>query len=258
MKSRENDRKFANTLARGLSVLSAFRAHDQGLSHAEIAERTGLPKPTTSRLTYTLCELGFLSHGHRNDRFRPGPALLALGSVVNITSSAIELAADPMQALADETGTLGLAAARIEDRMMLVRTWRPAGDETIWLEPGQRIPVFGSSSGQAVLAVTSDQDFEAMEPDEKLRAFRQNGFEQLLERGFTIAPAETRYAETVTSVSVPFFSESLGGLIGFSCGAVPSPETDAALAETVGPKLRALVRGLETRKGVPSALSRRA
>ena len=57
------DRKFANTLARGLAVLRAFRASDSGLTHAQIADRTGLPKPTVSRLTYTLCELGYLSHG---------------------------------------------------------------------------------------------------------------------------------------------------------------------------------------------------
>ena len=48
------DRKFANTLARGLAVLRAFRASDSGLTHAQIADRTGLPKPTVSRLTYTL------------------------------------------------------------------------------------------------------------------------------------------------------------------------------------------------------------
>ena len=81
------DRKFANTLARGLGILRAFRASDNGLSHAQIAERTGLPKPTVSRLTYTLCELGYLAHGGRNDKFRLGPAAIALGSVASVAVS---------------------------------------------------------------------------------------------------------------------------------------------------------------------------
>ncbi|MGR3198908.1 MAG: helix-turn-helix domain-containing protein, partial [Paracoccus sp. (in: a-proteobacteria)] len=42
----EDDRNFATTLARGLSVLRAFRADDDGLTNAQIAERTGLPKST--------------------------------------------------------------------------------------------------------------------------------------------------------------------------------------------------------------------
>ena len=40
----EDDRNFATALARGLSVLRAFRTDDDGLSNAQIAERTGLPQ----------------------------------------------------------------------------------------------------------------------------------------------------------------------------------------------------------------------
>ena len=144
------DRKFANTLARGLAILRAFRASDSGLTHAQIADRTGLPKPTVSRLTYTLCELGYLSHGGRNDRFRLGPSAIALGSVASVAVNFLDLVSDAMQQLADETGTLLLVAVRDDEKMMLVRTWRPQNGSTIWLEPGHRIPVFGSSSGMAV------------------------------------------------------------------------------------------------------------
>lgn len=107
------DRKFANTLARGLGILRAFRASDSGLSHAQIAERTGLPKPTVSRLTYTLCELGYLAHGGRNDKFRLGPAAIALGSVASVAVSFVDMASDAMQQLADETRTLALIAVRM-------------------------------------------------------------------------------------------------------------------------------------------------
>ena len=76
----EKDRRFASTLARGLSVLRAFRASDDGLSHMEIVQRTGLPNATVSRLTFTLGELGYLSHAGKNDRYRLGPAALVLGN----------------------------------------------------------------------------------------------------------------------------------------------------------------------------------
>lgn len=251
------DRKFANTLARGLGVLRAFRASDNGLTHAQIAERTGLPKPTISRLTYTLCELGYLSHGGRNDRFRLGPASIVLGSVASVAVSFVERVSEDMQRLADETGTLALIAVRDADRMMLVRTWRPATASTIWLEPGHRIPLDASSSGMAFLAALDAERFEALDPDADMRAFRQDGYDQLLGHGFTIAPDELRYASTVNAVSVPYYAGEFGESVAFTCGAIPADLPRARMLEEVGPALHRLVQTLEARTGLTPALSRR-
>lgn len=252
-----DDRKFANTLARGLGVLQAFRASDNGLTHAEIAERTGLPKPTISRLTYTLCELGYLSHGGRNDRFRLGPAAVVLGSVAGLSISFVDLASETMQRLADQTGTLSLIAVRDGDRMLLAKTWRPQGAATIWLEPGHRIPIFGSSSGQAVLAAMADDRFAALETEKDLGAFRQHGYEQLIGQGFVIAPQITRYASTVNAVSVPYFAQEFGESVAFTCGALPRDLPDQRMQREVGPVLRDAVRALEKRTGHAPALTRR-
>jgi hypothetical protein len=48
------DKQFATTLARGIELLRCFTAEQRQLSNAELAARTGLPRPTVSRLTYTL------------------------------------------------------------------------------------------------------------------------------------------------------------------------------------------------------------
>lgn len=251
------DRKFANTLARGLGVLRAFRASDNGLTNADIAERTGIPKPTVTRLTYTLCELGYLSHGTRNERFRLGPAAVALGSVASLSISFVELASDAMQKLADDTGTLSLIAVRDGDRMLLARTWRPQGVATIWLEPGHRIPMFGSSSGMAVLATLGDERFAGLEPDAPLTQFRQEGYDQMLGQGFVVAPTPTRYARTVNAVSVPYYAGEFGEAVAFTCGALPSDLPDERMVNEVGPALRDTVRALEHQTGHAHALTRR-
>jgi DNA-binding IclR family transcriptional regulator len=253
----KKDRRFASTLARGLSVLRAFRASDDGLSHMEIAARTGLPNATVSRLTYTLRELGYLSHAGKNDRYRLGPSALAIGNVASASVSFLETASDPMQQLANETGTLALLAVRDGEKMLLVKTWRPARTASIWLEPGHRIPIFGSSSGMSVMACLSDAAFSALEPDDDLRAFRQAGYEQLLGRGFAIAPKDTRYAATVSAVSVPFHAGEFGEPVAFSCGALPEMLKDDRMETEVGPKLRDAVRALETRTGRSPALLKR-
>src|SRR5438128_9187515 len=54
------DPSFATTLAHGLDVLAAFRNSPGPLSNAELAAHTGLSRPTVSRLTHTLAQLGYL------------------------------------------------------------------------------------------------------------------------------------------------------------------------------------------------------
>ena len=46
--------RFVTALARGLDVLACFHVDEKWLTNAEIASRTGLPKPTVVRMAYTL------------------------------------------------------------------------------------------------------------------------------------------------------------------------------------------------------------
>ena len=75
----EGDRQFATTLARGLEVLRCFTPLEPLLGNKEISVRTGLPKPTVSRLTYTLTKLGYLRHNIRLGKYQLGSAVLSIG-----------------------------------------------------------------------------------------------------------------------------------------------------------------------------------
>ncbi|MCO3057777.1 IclR family transcriptional regulator, partial [Pseudomonas aeruginosa] len=56
------DRQFVTALARGLELLRCFTPRESLLGNQELARKTGLPKPTVSRLTHTLTRLGYLRH----------------------------------------------------------------------------------------------------------------------------------------------------------------------------------------------------
>ena len=75
-----DDRQFVTALARGLDILRCFTVGDRALSNGDIAKRTGLPKSTVSRLTYTLTQLGYL-HPAQGNGYRIGPSVLSLGYV---------------------------------------------------------------------------------------------------------------------------------------------------------------------------------
>src|SRR5450631_4271755 len=71
------DPSFSTTLAHGLDVLAAFRNTSGGsLSNADLAASTGLSRPTVSRLTYTLAQLGYLKRDAKG-RFELGLGVLA-------------------------------------------------------------------------------------------------------------------------------------------------------------------------------------
>ncbi len=54
------DRDHVSALARGLRILACFTPDDIVLGNGDISRRTDLPKATVARLTYTLCNLGYL------------------------------------------------------------------------------------------------------------------------------------------------------------------------------------------------------
>ncbi|GAD55930.1 LOW QUALITY PROTEIN: transcriptional regulator, IclR family [Limimaricola cinnabarinus LL-001] len=258
------DRRFATTLARGLSVLRAFRPSDDGLGNAEISERTGLPKSTVSRLTFTLQSLGYLSHARRHDRYRPGPALLALGNVASASISFVELSGPIMQRVADETGTLALLSVRDRGRVLITKTWRPQEVSSIWLEVGHRLPFKGSSSGHAMLAALSEEGFAEAVADargiaastRRRRGRRGASLIRSSSRSFVIADPASYFAANIHAVSVPFQSRDLSEPVIFTCGAMPKDLSMERMQTEVGPRLQQGVRELERIMGQGPFLSR--
>ena len=251
----EKDRRFATTLARGLSVLRAFRPMDDGLGNADIAQRTGLPKSTVSRLTFTLQSLGYLNHLGRRDRYRPGPALLALGNLASASMSFVDVSASVMQRLANATGTMSVLAVRDGNKMLLVKTWRPVGVASLWLEVGQRVPFDGSSSGHALLASLSAKRFQdvvdqlqggSLLSAERARQIRNSAGEQLSRNGFAVADPAEYFTPNIHAASVPFQPCDLGEPVIFTCGAVPDDLPLEHLRQSVGPALKASVSELES------------
>lgn len=254
----ETDRRFATTLARGLSVLRAFRPSDDGLGNADISERTGIPKSTVSRLTFTLQSLGYLNHARRHDRYRPGPALLALGNMASASISFVDLSAPLMQRLADETGTLALLLVRDHQKMLIVKTWRPQGVASLWLEVGHRLPFNGTSSGRALLAALPEENFNQAVADaegdrgltqERAREVRRNGNKQLVAAGFVVTDPDEYFAANIHAVAVPFHSRDLSEPVIFTCGGMPDVLSVSRMQSEVGPKLHSAVRELERMMG---------
>ncbi|MFD1482319.1 IclR family transcriptional regulator [Paracoccus nototheniae] len=65
-----NDALFVQSLARGISVLEAFREAEGALSLAQIAARAGLTRSAAQRLVHTLRKLGYVTPAEDGRGFR--------------------------------------------------------------------------------------------------------------------------------------------------------------------------------------------
>lgn len=159
------DGQFVVALARGLEILRAFRAGEGRIGNQELAERTGLTKPTISRLTHTLTKLGFLNYNQRQSTYELGGGALALGFVA-LSSIDIRASAKPlMQELADRTGfNVGLG---MRDRSAMIYTETCEGKSMVnlALRPGSRVPIMTSAMGRAYLLGLPEEDREAVLKD---------------------------------------------------------------------------------------------
>jgi DNA-binding IclR family transcriptional regulator len=155
------DRHFVTALARGLEVLSAFRSRDRLLGNQELARRSGLPKSTISRLTYTLTRLGYLEHAQDASGaagYRLGSAVLALGSTMLARMDMRAVARPLMQELADQSQAMVSLGMRDRLSMIYVENCRSESALTLSLDVGSRIPVATTAMGRAYLAACSPSE----------------------------------------------------------------------------------------------------
>lgn len=145
------DRQFATNLARGLDILRAFTPSDPMLGNREIADRTGLPKATVSRLTYTLTLLGYLTRLEKFQKYRLGSGVLSLGYPLLACLQVRQVARPYMEQIARETGcTVNLG---MRDRLSVVYVDTIRADTGNLYQPdiGSTRPLLSTSMGRALL-----------------------------------------------------------------------------------------------------------
>jgi len=250
MKDLKEDKRFANTLARGLSVLRAFGPNDDGLGNLEISERTGLPRSTVSRLTFTLCALGYLTHGRHHEKYRLGPAALALGNIAGASFGFVETATPLLQRLADETMTLLGVAIQDDGKMLIVKTWRPKNSTTTWLNVGYRMPMLTSSSGAAFLGALSRAELSrltaGMGADERSAYEKARGSYQsaLLTDGYAFVQGEQRYNQSINAIAAPYRPSEFGEPVVIFSGARDQDLGDERIRGEHGPALASALQEL--------------
>ena len=221
------DRNFVTALARGLDVLRCFRPGEVELTNTDIAARTGLPKPTISRLTHTLCQLEYLVTDTRTNTYRLGAGVLGLGFGVLSGMEIAERAKDALAALRNGPNSYITSALGERHRCEVVYVAVRLSRENVSLSMhvGSRLPLFGSAMGRAILVGLEESErakvfdlANAEDPDGKNQ--RQQVFAQAQSdyqtRGFCTSYGDWR--GDVNAIAVPVFSLSGSRVYGLNAG----------------------------------------
>ncbi|TAN56268.1 MAG: IclR family transcriptional regulator [Magnetospirillum sp.] len=250
------DRQFVVALSRGLDVLRCFRANESMLGNQEIAARTGLPKPTVSRLTYTLTKLGYLSYIERYSKYQLGTAVLSLGYTALAGMDIREVARPLMQELADYSDVAVSLGSHDHTSMIYIESCRGKGALTIRLTAGSRIPVATTAMGRAYLAALPDpkrsailDEVRARHPAEwtRIKAGVERAVIDYARRGFTMSVGE--WQSDVHAVGVAVTQPATGTVMGLNCGGAAFLLPRERLEDDLGPRLVQVARKVEMALG---------
>jgi DNA-binding IclR family transcriptional regulator len=246
------DRKFVTALARGLEVLRCFTPTEGQLGNGEIAERTGLPKPTVSRLTYTLTKLGYLAHVERLAKYQLAPAALALGYTALANIRIRQLARTHMQELADYAGAVVALGTRDRLDLIYLELARSKHGAMLRLMQGSRLPIANTAMGRALIAGMPDEErnwllgyIKRQEGKNwpKVKASIERAMKDFETRGFTLSLGD--WERDINAVGVPLAASDGSGVFAFNCGAPGFQFTRERLESDIGPRLVNMVRNVE-------------
>lgn len=150
-----------NMLARGVQLLQAYRAADEGvLTLNALIARTGLPKPTVHRLANQLTELGLLERQPRG--YALGLVLLELSELVPARRSLRDSALPYMQDLYSATQETVHLGVRADLDVVYAEKIRGHQGVDVPTRVGGRLPLSTTGLGKTLLAFADAEIQEAV------------------------------------------------------------------------------------------------
>lgn len=240
--------QFVTAVSRGFAILRCFEYGEQYLGNRDIAARTGLPKPTVSRLTFTLSSLGYLSYSPALEKYALGIGVLALGHAFMKGNGVVDIAQPLMRELADYSQAAVMLALPDGMRMVLLEVCQGDPMFQMKLEPGSRVQHGSTALGRSHLAALPKEAFERSldeiehecEPAlwKKVRAGIVCARQDYEQYGFCFSLGD--WNPDVFAVGVPMISADRSRILAFNCSGRLSMMTRDKLLRDFGPKLVAL------------------
>lgn len=264
----ETGKDFIEAIARGMDVMRAFGPGRRTMTLTEVAEATGLARPTARRILLTFEELGYTRQ--RGGSWSLTPRVLELGTAYVQSQGLWDLARPHMEDLVEQTDeSSSIAQLDGSDIVYVARVAVPK-IITFAVSIGTRFPALQTSLGKVLLASLPTAEVEQRlalpsrsgivprwvptpeEREEELRTIRARGW----------ALADEHLAAGIRSAAVPL-RNGAGEVIAAMNVTVHAAETSLeTLTEAHLPRLiraaGAISEDLARRDALPEVIADRA
>ncbi|EQB00492.1 IclR family transcriptional regulator [Sphingobium baderi] len=237
-------RQFIWALARGLDVLRAFRVNDPPLSNQELAKRTGFPRPTISRITHTLTELGYLTYHERYGCYELGGGALVLGHIARANFNPLERIRPAMLRLAELSNANVGIGGRDRLEMNYLEVVHGPSRISLRFEVGSKVPILSTAMGRAYLAAAPEEEVALLlkqlrktsrdDPDAPQRIV-DNARNELHRLGFCSSIGD--WNDDIHGVAAPIMAPDMGGLLAINVGAPAYLMPKTKMLNEIGPEL---------------------
>ncbi|MEV0598051.1 IclR family transcriptional regulator C-terminal domain-containing protein [Streptomyces sp. NPDC050315] len=247
----ELGREFIESLARGLTVLTAFGEGRAELTLSAAAEATGLARATARRALITLEHLGYVASEGRT--FHLTPRVLALGYPPLSRTSLPQIAAPHLAALAARVHDSASLATLDGDDIRYTARVATTRVMSVNITVGTRLPAYATALGRAMLA--------GLPPAERYARLTRSAPRPLTPRTVTAPDAlaalldqaadqgyglvEDELEEGLRSIAVPVRSGTGEVVAAVNVAMHTVRRTPEECVTDVLPELRAAVTGIE-------------
>lgn len=235
----QEDRQFVDALARGLAILECLSWAHHPIGNRAISDAVGLAPSTVSRLTHTLCVLGYIRPSSTGRAYELTPKSLTLGYPVLAGLSLRDRARPHLEALTRRTGETAALAIRDGLYITFVAVLQGTNIVSVRLATGGRLRMQVSAAGIALVAAQPEKERRMLAG--RLRAdltrrgeptdFFDTALENCLRDGFAVV--RNSWREGIGGVAVPigFQGETAALTIPIATGSVSEEDMRGRLAD---------------------------
>ncbi|MGW0788076.1 IclR family transcriptional regulator domain-containing protein [Streptomyces sp. NPDC002911] len=248
----ELGREFVESLARGLTVVTAFGDTGAALTLSAVARATGLSRASARRALITLEHLGYVTVDGRDHRLTPRVLALGYPPLSRITLPRI---AEPhLAALAGRIHDSTSLAVLVDDSVQYVARAATHRIMNVNITVGTRFPAYATSLGRVLLADLTAAELGPLLDHAELRPLaphtltRRAELEAVLERvgteGYALVDEELEAG--LRSIAVPVRDREGTAVASINVAMHSSSRTIGACLEQVLPQLRLTAGSIES------------
>jgi DNA-binding IclR family transcriptional regulator len=217
---------FVGALGHGIALLECWNGSGVWLSNSDLVARSGLTKPTVSRLASVLVDLGYIAREGKRGRLCLTSATLELGFGSAFASEPVAGVHTELARLAQELDVYAALGIRRADKVQVLdNVASPLHPDAVAMDVGGLLPLCRSASGFAAFSVLPEE--EARPLVERLRTHYGSRW-QALQRQLSRTKEEysnngyctsiAGLSRDVAAVAVPVMSTGSGDIFVIGCG----------------------------------------